>query len=60
MLGAGVEPDGYDPRIDLLPDEPQIEKVQQRLRAVSQLARQMPSVDQFVGRTEQLQAAGVV
>ena len=60
MLGGGIEPDGYDPRIDLLPDEPHIEKVQQRLRAVSQLAREMPSVDQFLGRAEQLQAAGVV
>jgi tryptophan halogenase len=60
LLGAGIEPDGYDPRIDLLPDEPHIEKVQQRLRAVSQLARAMPTVDQFVGGAEQLQAAGVL
>lgn len=59
LLGAGIEPDGYDARIDLVPDEPHIEKVQQRLRSVSRLARAMPTVDQFVGRTEQFQTAGV-
>jgi tryptophan halogenase len=59
FLGAGIQPEGFDPRIDLLPDQPLIEKVQQRLRAVAELAKSMPSVDQFVGAVRQLQAAGV-
>ena len=59
LLGGGIEPEGYDPRIDLLPDQPLIEKVQQRLRAVADLAKSMPSVDQFVGAIDQLQSAGV-
>jgi len=46
-------------RIDLLADQPLIELVQQRLRAVAELAKNMPSVDQFVGALGQLQAVGV-
>ena len=59
FLGGGIEPESYDPRIDLLPDEPLIGKVQQRLSRVAELAKSMPSVDQFVGAVHQLQAAGV-
>jgi tryptophan halogenase len=59
FLGGGIEPDGFDPRIDLLADQPLIELVQQRLRAVAELAKNMPSVDQFVGALGQLQAVGV-
>lgn len=59
FLGAGIEPEGFDPRIDLVADRPLIEKVQQRLRTVAELAKRMPSVDQFVGGIDQLEAAGV-
>ena len=59
FLGGGIEPDGFDPRIELLADQQLIEKVQQRLRAVAELAKSMPSVDQFVGAVDQLQAVGV-
>lgn len=59
LLGAGIEPEGFDPRIDLVADQPLIEKVQQRLQTVAQLAKSMPSVDQFVGGIDQLEAAGV-
>jgi tryptophan halogenase len=59
FLGGGIEPDRYDPRIDLLPDEPLIQKVQQRLRAVAEVAKSMPTVDQFVGAVDQLRAAVV-
>ena len=59
FLGAGIEPEGYDPRIDLVAERPLIEKVQQRLRTVAELAKSMPSVDQFVGTRHQLQAVSV-
>lgn len=59
FLGAGIEPESYDPRIDLLPNEPLIGKVQQRLHAVAEHAKSMPTVDHFVGAVRQLQAAGV-
>ena len=49
LVGCGIDPKGYDPRIDLLPDKAHIAKVQQRLRDVAQLAKSMPSVDQFLG-----------
>lgn len=59
FLGGGIAPESYDPRIDLLPDEMVIQKVQQRLRTVAELANSMPTVDQFVGAVGQLQAAGM-
>jgi tryptophan halogenase len=48
LLGCGVMPEGYDPRVDSLSDEMHIAKVQQRLRAVAEQARRMPSVEQFL------------
>jgi tryptophan 7-halogenase len=49
LLGSGVTPEAYDPRIDALSDERHIERVQQRLRDVATMARGMPSVEQFLG-----------
>ena len=49
LLGCGVRPEAYDPRVDGLPDEAHIAKVQQRLRDVAELAKRMPSVEQFLG-----------
>lgn len=49
LLGSGVVPEGYDPRIDALSDEQHIEIVQKRLRDVATMARAMPSVDEFLG-----------
>ena len=49
LFGCGVVPKGYDPRVDRIPDEAHIEKVQDRLRGVAAIARQMPSVEQFLG-----------
>lgn len=48
FLGCGLRPNDYDPRVDMLPDEAHIERVQQRLRVVAELARQMPTVQQFL------------
>lgn len=49
LLGCGVRPEAYDPRVDGLADEAHIAKVQQRLRDVAELAKRMPSVEQFLG-----------
>jgi tryptophan halogenase len=59
FLGGGIQPESYDPRIDLLSEELLIAKVQQRLHTVAELAKSMPTVDRFVGAVRQLQAAGV-
>ena len=48
LLGCGVTPEGYDPRVDALSDQAHIAKVQERLRAVAEQARRMPSVEQFL------------
>ena len=59
LLGSGVMPEGYDPRIDTLSDEQHIETVQQRLREVATMARAMPPVEQFLG-IEQSASAQVI
>jgi tryptophan halogenase len=59
FLGHGIEPEGYDPRIDVASDEAHIEQVQQRLRAVAELARSMPTIEQFLGLDQPLDAARV-
>jgi tryptophan halogenase len=58
LTGCGIVPQGYDPRVDALPDEAHIQKVQQRLRDVAETARRMPSVEGFLG-IEQRQPAQV-
>jgi tryptophan halogenase len=56
LLGNGINPKGYDPRVDLLSDEAHIQKVQQRLRDVATLAKQMPNVNQFLGLEQRASA----
>ena len=48
LLGHGEMPEGYDPRVDSLSDQAHMAKVQERLRAVAEEARLMPSVEQFL------------
>lgn len=57
MLGHGLMPESYDPRIDSIPEESQIALVQQQLRDVAELVRKMPSVDEFVGSICRVEAA---
>jgi len=54
LTGCGIVPQGYDPRVDVLPAEAHVEMVQQRLRAVAELARRMPAVDQFIAAEQQM------
>jgi len=48
LTGCGIVPQGYDPRVDALPDQAHVEKIQQRLRDIAMLARSMPGVEQFL------------
>lgn len=57
MLGHGLVPESYDPRVDSIPEESQIALVQQQLRDVAGLVRRMPAIDEFVGRVRQSEAA---
>ena len=57
FLGHGLEPRGYDPRVDWLPDEQHIARVQQRLRDVAQLVRAMPSIGDYVAAAQQARSA---
>jgi tryptophan halogenase len=49
FVGSGLMPEGYDLRVDMMPAEMHIERVQERLRAVAELAKTMPAVDDFLG-----------
>ena len=53
FLGHGHLPQDYDPRVDLVPDEEHIARVQQRLRDVAGQVRAMPGVEQFLGQLRQ-------
>lgn len=59
FLGHAIEPDGYDPRIDVVEDQAHIELVQQRLRTVAEIAKSLPSVEQFLRIEQAAQAMSV-
>ena len=44
FIGHGLVPKSYDPRVDSIPDEQTVMKVQQRMRSVADAVRSMPSV----------------
>ena len=48
LVGCGVQPQDYDPRVDSIPAEVHVQRMQQRLRDVASLARQMPPVERFL------------
>ena len=48
FVGHGLVPKGYDPRIDRVPDEQHIAKVQKRLKDVVALVRASPTVEAFL------------
>ena len=48
FIGCGLLPKGYDPRIDTVPDEQLMQKVQQRLRDVARVAQQMPPLAELL------------
>ncbi|TFI58976.1 hypothetical protein E2493_06900 [Sphingomonas parva] len=45
LAGHGVAPRGYDPRVDLLSQQQHMETIQQRLRAIGDQVRAMPTVE---------------
>ena len=48
LVGHGLLPKGYDPRIDRIPDELHIAKVQKRLNDVVAQVRDAPTVEAFL------------
>ena len=55
FIGHGLMPRSYDPRIDLIPREEHIQKVQQRLREIAVTVNSMPSVETYVAGFERKQ-----
>lgn len=49
FLGHGLVPRSYDPRVDALPEQDHIARVQQRMERIVELVGAMPSVDEFLG-----------
>lgn len=50
LIGSGIAPRGYEPRVDAVPDEVQLAKVQQRLRDIAAAVAGMPPMSEFLGR----------
>lgn len=48
FAGHGLTPKGYDPRVDRLPDEEHIARVQQRLKDIFEIVRGSPRVEEFI------------
>jgi tryptophan halogenase len=52
FIGHGLVPQSYDPRVDALPEQELIARVQLRLQEIVRHVEGMPSVDQFIGNSE--------
>ena len=48
FIGHGLMPDEYDPRVDTVPDDEHVARVQGRMRSVAQYVRAMPSVNEVL------------
>jgi tryptophan halogenase len=59
FIGHGLVPAEYDPRIDTVPDDEHVAKVQGRLRAVAQLVRSMPTVNDLLSSVTGARGEGV-
>jgi tryptophan halogenase len=59
FIGHGHVPTEYDPRIDTVPDEEHVMKVQGRLRGVAQLVRSMPTVNDVLSSVAGARGEGV-
>ncbi|QAY77860.1 FAD-dependent oxidoreductase [Sphingosinicella sp. BN140058] len=51
LVGHGVVPAGWDPRVDLVPQEQHLQRIQQRLRDIAAQVRAMPSAAAYVAAT---------
>ena len=48
FIGHGLMPDEYDPRVDVVPDDQHVAKVQNRMQSVAERVRAMPSVNEVL------------
>lgn len=48
FLGHGLNPAGYDPRVDLIDDQDHIQRVQKRLREIAQSIPALPTIQSFL------------
>lgn len=51
FLGHGLNPKGYDPRLDLMGEQDHIQAVQQRLREIGSAMPTLPTIDTFMAAT---------
>jgi len=59
LIGHGLIPHSYDPRVDAVPEQELIGLVQRRLQDVVNLVEAMPSVDDLIARAEHQRQAEV-
>jgi tryptophan 7-halogenase len=60
FIGHGLMPQSYDPRVDAVPEQDHIARVQRRLQDIVSLVEAMPSVDDFIASAELQRQAEVV
>jgi hypothetical protein len=58
LLGHGLDPAGYDPRIDVVAVDAHMELVQLRLRTVASLASSMPTIDEILDASQPADRVG--
>ena len=59
MVGQGVEPEGYHPAADLLPDEETLHRLTHIREVVAKAARVMPTQDEFLEQEGSASHAGM-
>jgi tryptophan halogenase len=59
FAGHGLMPQSYDPRVDALPEQEQIARVQARLETIAELVGAMSSVDEFLNNSLERQPVEV-
>lgn len=60
FIGHGLMPQSYDPRVDAVPEQEHIARVQKRLQDVVGLVEAMPLVDDFIASAELQRQAEVI
>jgi len=60
LIGHGLMPQSYDPRVDAIPEQEHIAQMQLRLKDIVGLVEAMPVVDDFIGSAELQRQAEVI
>jgi tryptophan halogenase len=60
LIGHGLVPQSYDPRVDAVPEQEHIAQMQLRLKDIVRLVEAMPVVGDFIGSAELQRQAEII